>query len=63
MEMIHDVRIIRLGASHSPRRDHPWMGTSIGWWEGDTLVVETIDQHPAATTAHPRRHLSSRRAR
>src|SRR6185369_12369496 len=32
-EMIHDVRIVRLGAS-------------IGWWEGDTLVVETTNLHP-----------------
>jgi len=23
-----------------------WMGDSIGWWQGDTLVVETVNLHP-----------------
>ena len=41
-EMLHDTRIIPLGegaASDSGIRQY--MGTSIGFWEGDTLVVET----------------------
>lgn len=40
-EMIHDSRIIRLEGSHLPELIDPWMGDSIGRWEGDTLVVET----------------------
>ena len=42
VEMIHDARIIPLD-----RRPHldsdikQWLGDSRGWWEGDTLVVET----------------------
>jgi hypothetical protein len=46
-EMIHDARIIRLGATkHVPARVQPWFGDSIGHWEGDTLVVETTNIHP-----------------
>jgi len=43
-EMVHDVRIIRLGEPR-PLPDHvrPWMGDSWGRWEGDTLVVETTN--------------------
>ena len=41
-EMVHDVRIIRLGAvERLPAQVRPWFGDSIGRWEGDTLVVET----------------------
>jgi hypothetical protein len=47
-EMVHDARIIRLGATdHLPAHIRPWMGDSIGRWEGDTLVVETTNIHPA----------------
>jgi hypothetical protein len=42
-EMIHDARIIPLNAKHRPKELAPWMGDSIGWWEGDTLVVETVN--------------------
>ena len=44
IEMNHDVRIIRLGErGHIPDAMTPWMGDSVGWWEGDTLVVETTN--------------------
>ena len=46
VEMVHDTRIVRLGARHLPATIRPWMGDSIGWWEGDTLVVETVNYHP-----------------
>jgi hypothetical protein len=45
-EMVHDVRIIRMGGERLPRQVRLWMGDSIGRWEGDTLVVETTNFHP-----------------
>ena len=45
-EMVHDARIVPLNAKHGPASVHKYMGDSIGWWEGDTLVVETINPHP-----------------
>jgi hypothetical protein len=46
-EMNHDARIIRLGTKAHARANVPkWFGDSIGYWEGDTLVVETTNIHP-----------------
>ena len=41
VEMVHDTRIVRLNSKHRADDVRPWFGDSIGWWEGDTLVVET----------------------
>jgi hypothetical protein len=47
VEMNHDVRTIRLNAkTHLPPTIRPWMGDSIGRWEGETLVVETTNFNP-----------------
>ncbi len=56
VEMNHDARIIRLNSEHSPDVIKPWMGDSIGHWDGDTLVVETINQHPAQVIRAATRH-------
>jgi hypothetical protein len=46
VEMNHDARIIAIGGKHQPPAMRRWMGDSIGWWDGDTLVVETVNMHP-----------------
>jgi hypothetical protein len=46
VEMIHELRIVRLNAKHRTDGLRPWGGDSIGWWDGDTLVVETIGYNP-----------------
>jgi len=43
VEMIHDVRIIRMNGTHAPANVRLWLGDSIGHWEGDTLVVDTTN--------------------
>jgi hypothetical protein len=47
-EMVHDVRVIRIGKQHQrlPAHVRQWWGDSIGWYEGDTLVIETTNFHP-----------------
>ncbi len=46
MEMVHDARIVRIGGKHVAKHIRPWMGDSIGHWEGDTLVVDTTNFPP-----------------
>ena len=43
VEMVHDARIVRMNAEHDPPEIQKWLGDSIGWWEGDTMVVETTN--------------------
>jgi hypothetical protein len=49
VEMIHDVRIIPIvkGPADVKYGKVPrWGGESVGWYEGDTLVVQTSNVHP-----------------
>ncbi len=43
VEWMHDARIVRLDSEHMPSWYRSLSGDSIGWWEGDTLVVETTN--------------------
>src|SRR5579864_3669767 len=43
VEMVHDIRIIRMNGTHVASNVRQWLGDSIGHWEGDTLVVDTIN--------------------
>ena len=43
IEMVHDARIVRMDAEHVAPELRTWLGDSIGWWEGDTLVVDTTN--------------------
>ena len=49
VEMVHDTRLLRLGGGHDPAGVRRWMGDSVAHWEGETLVVETINFRPDQT--------------
>jgi len=43
-EMIHETRVIHLdGRSHVDEAIRSYMGDPVGYWDGDTLVVETTN--------------------
>jgi hypothetical protein len=43
VEMVHDIRVIRINGTHKPSNVRQLLGDSIGHWEGDTLVVDTTN--------------------
>ena len=43
IEMVHDARVVRMNVPHRDASLRSHMGDSIGWWEDDTLVVETTN--------------------
>ena len=60
IEMIHDARNIPIfpskaaaQAGHGPAVLHLWLGDSTAWWEGDTLVVETLNVNAEQGRAGP----------
>ncbi len=53
VEMAHDARIVPIFANadaarkgHKPPVITPWLGDTVGWWEGDTFVMETVNVNP-----------------
>lgn len=51
VEMVNDARIIPIvsgpdAAEFKPDAIKPWLGDSVGWYEGDTLVIKTRKVNP-----------------
>jgi len=73
LESVHDARIIRIvarpaggvapAALHLPANLRPWLGDSVGWWEGRTLVVETTNFNPGDALKLPTSLFVSKDAR
>lgn len=54
VEMVHDARIIPIRDKQAYDQSIPrWLGNSVGWWEDDTLVIETRNWHPAQASGGP----------
>ncbi|MGZ3403059.1 MAG: hypothetical protein ACXWKN_07160 [Phenylobacterium sp.] len=60
VEMIHDARGVPVfpskaaaQAAHGPAALALWLGDSTGWWEGDTLVIETVNVNAEQGRAGP----------
>jgi hypothetical protein len=56
VEMNHNARIIRIDGERLPKAIQPWLGDSIGHWEGSTLVVETTQFNPGQSFRGSLRH-------
>jgi hypothetical protein len=52
-EWMQQTRVIRMNAQHVHPTVTSWLGDSIGWWEGDTLVVDS-QFHAQRSDAHRR---------
>jgi hypothetical protein len=49
VEMVHDTRLLRVGGAHEAANVRKWMGDSVARWEGETLVVDTVNFRPDQT--------------
>jgi hypothetical protein len=60
-EKIHDARIIPINSGpHAPAAVRSWLGDSRGHWEGDTLVVDTVNLRNSFRGASDQLHLIER---
>ena len=48
-EMVHHARVIRIDSEHNSDDNRQWLGDSIGYWDGDVLVVETKNFKPVSS--------------
>jgi hypothetical protein len=53
VEMAHDARIVPIFKTAEEARNHhkpnvikPWLGDTVGWWDGDTFLMETSNVNP-----------------
>ena len=58
-ESVHDARIVPIFTTSEDARLNrrpsalkPWFGDTVGWWEGDTFVMETINVNPRQAEDH-----------
>ena len=56
VEMNHNARMVRIDGEPLPEQIRPWLGDSVGHWDGDTLVVETAGFHPGQSFRGSLRH-------
>ncbi len=64
VEMVHDARIIPIfdspeqaRAQRRPVALEQWFGDSVGWYEDDTLIIETTHINPLQMDKVPYRSL------
>ena len=57
IEMVHDVRMIRMNSEHAPPDVRSWLGDSVGRWDGDTLVVDTTNFNDSPALRYASRNL------
>ena len=60
VEWMHWARVVRMNAEHLPEDVLSLGGDSIGWWEGDTLVVDTTNFLASTNTPRPGLHIVER---
>jgi hypothetical protein len=56
-EMIHEARVIPLDGGGRTQGTRKYLGDARGWWEGDTLVVETTNFLPEAAPQGATEHV------
>src|SRR5579872_683256 len=52
----HTTRIIKIGGSHPDDLEPSWYGNSVGRWDGDVMVVDTIGVKPWNSDARNHMH-------
>jgi hypothetical protein len=59
-EKYHELRVVRLNdRRHADPAVTSWEGDEVGWWEGDTLVVETTNFSAASLVRYQRLRISA----